>query len=109
MKRERERKEKNSTRRLRQRDFQDVVRKERPIFLSSSSSFSKEQVLFRACKRKEGEEEEEEELLRKNERGKNEEIKKERETSISIDQVFGWTKSGFEILRGRIMTDEIPY
>lgn len=109
MKRERERKEKNSTRRLRQRDFQDVVRKERPIFLSSSS-FSKEQVLFRACKRKEGEEEEEEEeLLRKNERGKNDEIKKERETSISIDQVFGWTKSGFEILRGRIMTDEIPY
>lgn len=47
--------------------------------------------------------------MRKNERGKNEEIKKERETSISIDQVFGWTKSGFEILRGRIMTDEIPY
>lgn len=47
--------------------------------------------------------------MRKNERGKNDEIKKKRETSISIDQVFGWTKSGFEILRGRIMTDEIPY
>lgn len=96
----REKEKKNSTRRLRKRDFQDVVRKERP----RSSSPPPPRKGFGSRVRNKGRRKKKEFLRKK--RGKNDEIKKERE-NIDIHPSTRFKRD--KEMRGRIMTDEIPY
>lgn len=100
---EREREEKKS-RRLRQRDFQDVMREtDLPLLLLLQGTGFVSRVQNKEKKKKTFAEE--------RTRRKKKDKERDKERDVDIHPPFGssGTKSGFEILRGRIMTDEIPY